>query len=715
MVATAVTDKTTPATQADADLQKAVRRFEEAEHVTRPARLLSERDRDYYDGKQWTPTEEKLLKDRKQPVVTYNRILRKVNYLQGLERQTRKDPRAFPRTPNDEQAAQAATDAIRYICDQARWDEKRSEAFGNLTVEGIGVIEVGVSEGKDGLDPELRWVPWDRFYYDPYSSRWDFSDAGFMGVVVWMDLDEALTKYPDAEAALTETWKSGRDADTYDDRPKDNLWSDYGRRRIRICQEYCKKGGVWYHSVFTFGGFIVEPQESPYQDSDGKPECPLVAVSMYVDRDNNRYGEVRVMISPQDEVNKRRSKALHLMNMRQVRVGRGLEQNVRSIKKELASPDGAVVADADELEILNTTDMAAANLSMLQEAKAEIDLLGPNAALQGKNEQDMSGRAILAQQQGGMVEVAVLLDRVRSMSLAVYRKVWARVRQYWTEERWVRITDDQRNLKFVGLNRPVTAAEALQEQMQANQWQPRDEQEAAMLQAFLASPQAQQIVRIDNQVGALDIDIVIDEGLDTPTVQAEQFDALVKALPAILQTQAQAPNLLEVLIEASSLRDKDKLLEKLRGGQQGGPSPEEMMQAQQQAVMAEAQMQGQIEIEKAKIGAAAKVESAQIAAQADLIIAGQKGELEVQALTLDHDRKREVEARKWEADARAKDEAEAKVAVEPGPEGASLKALAEALANLAAAQVEAARPKRRIPVYDENGMIAEMREEPLDG
>lgn len=718
--AASVTDAKTPATDKDAALIVSVRRFEEAEHVTRSARLLAERDRDYCDGKQWTAEEESALKRRKQPVVTFNRVQRKVNAMLGLERQTRKDPRAFPRTPNDEQASQAATDAIRYVCDQQRWDEKRSEAAANLIVEGIGIVEVGVKEGKEGIDPAIRWVPWDRFYYDPHSHRWDFSDAQFLGVVVWMDLDEALSKYPDAKDALFETWKSGKDADTYDDRPKDHLWSDYGRRRVRICQEYCLKDGRWYHSVFTQAGYLVEPALSPYLDTDGEPECPLVAVSLYIDRSNNRYGEVRVMISPQDEINKRRSKALHLMNMRQVRVARGFEKDVNTIRSELARPDGVISADDGELEILDHNDMAAANLQMLQEAKAEIDLLGPNAALAGKSENDQSGRAILAQQQAGIMEAGLFLDRVRSMSLEVYRKIWARVRQYWTEERWVRITDDQRNLKFVGLNRPVTALEALQEKL-AEGWQPETPREAAFAQMVLNSPMGQQIVRIDNQVGKLDVDIVVDEGMDTPTVQAEQFDALVKSLPAILTAQQQAPKLLEVLIEASSFRDKDRILEKLQGGQ-GGPDPAQMMEAQMQAAMAEAQMQGQIEIEKAKIGAAAKVETAQIAAQADLIIANAKGEIEMQATAMEEERKRAVEVEKaqaermrFEEETRAKREAEAAAANDAGPQNANLKALATALEKLAEAQLEAAKPKRRVPVRDENGLIVETREEPIDG
>lgn len=560
------------------DVTEAVRRFEEAENTTRPARANSERDRDYYDGKQWTSAEESELKKRGQPVVTYNRIQRKVNYLKGLEAQTRKDPKGFPRTPGDDGAAQAATDALRYVCDDQQWDSIRSDAYEYIMVEGTGAVFVGAKEGKQGVDPSLIGISWDRLYYDPYSRRVDFSDANYMGIVTWMELDDALAQWPDRKDVIEGTWAASRSTDTYDDRPKTNMWADYRRKRVRFCEEYYLKKGVWHRCVFTQGGWVEDPQPSPYLDEDGKPENPIEAISAYVDRDNNRYGEVRAMISPQDEVNKRRSKGLHLINSRQTRSSRSAMLTPSEVKKELAKPDGHIIADDGEFEILQTGDMAAANFQMLQEAKAEIDLLGPNAALAGKNENDASGRAILAQQQGGMVEVALLMDRLRHLSLGVYRKIWARIRQFWTEERWIRVADDERDLKWVGLNKPMTMIEMAAEKLEG------DPQAEAKLQLIAQDPRAQMVMEVKNSVAEIDVDIVIDEGMDTPMVQAEQFTELTKIMPALTQLP---PPYARMMVQASSLRDKDKMLEeldKMAQGPQIPPQLQQQIQEMQQAI-----------------------------------------------------------------------------------------------------------------------------------
>jgi hypothetical protein len=56
--------------------------------------------RRYYHGSQYTAAQIKVLNKRKQPVVTYNRIGRKINAVVGLLERQKQDPRGFPRTPS---------------------------------------------------------------------------------------------------------------------------------------------------------------------------------------------------------------------------------------------------------------------------------------------------------------------------------------------------------------------------------------------------------------------------------------------------------------------------------------------------------------------------------------------------------------------------------------------------------------------------------------
>ncbi|ALS63617.1 hypothetical protein [Pandoraea apista] len=543
------------------DVSVLCRWFEESEQMTDDARKLAERDRDYYDAKQWTAAELATLARRGQPALTINYIKRKVEYLRGFERRLRSDPKAFPRTPHEEQMSEAATDALRFVADQNKFDVTRSDVFEDMMIEGTGGADVVVRPTNDGYAVDIKRVPWDRIFFDPYSRDKDFADARYKGIVIWEDRAAALEAYPDRAAAIENTLNSGSMADTYDDRPKYSRWADNRRTRVRIVQMHWRQGGQWMVATFTRGGYLDDPMPSPYVDREGNPTSSLILRSAYVDRENNRYGHVRDLIPLQDEINKRRSKALHLMSVRQTFGNRQAILDVDKAKRELAKPDGHIEVEAGgqlnaDFGVLPTDGMAQAQLELLRHATGEMQASGPNAAMAGKDPRIQSGRAIQAQQAGGAIEVEPIVDDLRQWTQQVMEASWLRVRQFWTGPTWVRVTDDERNLKWVGLNQPVTLADELaamppeqaQQITQQYQLQPGD-------------PRLDQVVRRDNEISGLDVDIIIEEGPDVANIQAEQFQILAQIAPALAQTGDPIPT--EVLIRASSLRNKDALLDQM--------------------------------------------------------------------------------------------------------------------------------------------------------
>jgi len=341
------------------------------------------------------------------------------------------------------------------------------------------------------------------------------------------------------------------------------------------------------YCVFTGAGFVVEPMPSPYLGPDGEPECPIKAISLYVDRDNNRYGEVQSMLSPQDEINKRRSKALHTSNTRQIRVSAATGMDANKVRKELARPDGVFVGEQGDVEVLGTADMLMGNLNLMQDARDHIHRIGANSAMAGKDTGGQSGKAIALQQMGGMTEAADYLDCIRRLSLEVYRSAWARIRQFWTAERWIRVTDDEKNVRFVGLNQPVTALQQIAKEMGVSKDNLADAppEVQQQLEAMAQDPRTQMVVAVENNVTELDVDILVDEGIDTPTIQAEQFDQLSQIFPAAPENIK--PKVFELLIRNSSFREKDEVLEALTAPPDPAQQQMAQMMQQMQAMLAQ--------------------------------------------------------------------------------------------------------------------------------
>ena len=521
------------------DLGTLVEWVNEADDSTVDSRENAEKCRDYYDSKQISSAEAAALKKRKQAPVVINRIKPKIDGLAGMERQNRTTARAYPRTPTHDKDATGATEAIRFVLQDNFYNQLRSSAWDNLTVEGTGGLEVVVKPQGKSFKIEINHIPWDRILYDPFARKKDFSDARFRGQVIWLDYDIALARFPDGKDVLENMQKG---SSTYDDKPR---WIDTVRKRVKIVEMYYLQDGEWYYACFTQGGFLKDPKVSPYKNEEGETEDPYEFASLFVDKEGNRYGACLQYLDVQDEINKRRSKALHLMSVRQVMFERGAVEDVNKARQELARPDGVVeVTPGMVFEVLKTGDMAAAQFNLLQESKNEIDAVGYNAAVSGKEQKSMSGVALENRRMAGQTEIAPMFDVLKHLDIRVYRKVWNRIKQYWKEEKWIRVTDDPSNLRWVGLNVPDPATGQIQ-----------------------------------NNIPELDVDIIIDDAPDAITMQQEEFVALAEMVKSGIPLPPTA------IIEASNLKNKDKILQEMRQANAVPPQIQEKMQQLQEENM----------------------------------------------------------------------------------------------------------------------------------
>ena len=576
------------------DVGDLCRMFEESEDSSYESRKLAERDRDYVDNKQLTAEELATYKKRGQPPVIDNRIKTKIDYLVGLEKQQRIDPKALPRTPKHEDDADGATEALRYVAEEQDYDAKRSSVWRNMLVEGTGGIGVSVTEavdynGQPGVEIKISRYSWDRLFYDPHSSELDFEDAGYRGVVIWMDYDDALAMYrdnPDA-ADILDTTLTTAPSDTYDDKPKHSLWADKKRKRVRICQIWVKRDEKWYFAEYTKGG-ILKSGPSPFVTDKGEPDCELIFQSAYIDRDNNRYGLVREMITLQDEINKRRSKSLHLLSSNQTLFEKGAIKDVEKFRREKARPDGTMEVAPGALrdgavETIDGTQLATAHFQLLQESKNAIDLKGPNATEMGDKtggSNAASGRAIVASQQGGMIQIGDLMDNLRHLDRRVFRAMWNRIRQYWTAEKWIRVTDDENSVKWVGMN--------------------VDPQQAQML--MQQNPEAAQKIKgIVGSVAELDCDIIIDEAPDSLTPQLEQFQSLVELKK--FDTEGEIP-FKSIVRAAPNLKGKQAILNEMEQRaaqkQQASQPAQQLQQRGAEAEVAETESKAMLNVAKAQ-------------------------------------------------------------------------------------------------------------------
>lgn len=552
-----------------------------AEETHSEARKLSHRDRDWYDNYndgQWDEREKQILLRRGQPIVTMNRIKRKVNFLCGIEQKARSDPRAYARKPQNNRQAEIATDVLDYIENAVRFDKVASESFRGMCIEGICAVDVCYEQGSGAEGIDCKEIDFDQFFYDPRSRRRDFSDARYLGYHNWYDLDDALAMFKDnedAEAALKGSLAGETTDEGADDKPRFR-WGDSDSQRVRVACVYWKDAeGGWNYTYFSGGG-ILEEGPSTYLDDKGKTDCPIIAASAYVTRENERYGVVRDMISPQSEMNYRRSMSLFLIKNRRVWASTGVFGPEQNVKEEVARADAVLIANGQfgvEWGFIESQAEIAQNFELLQDAKAEIDAQGPNAGLQGRGVENQSGRAIMAQQQAGLAEENTIFDTHNDWKLRVYRAMWSRAKQFWQEPMFIRIADGEQEggARFTPVNQPDP------EQMQAMMGQQMPPMGMPGQPPMGMPPQGMPPMPgmpgqmpgqmpgmgmpepIDmNRLADMDVDIVIEAAPDTITLQHEEFEKLTMAVQAGVMIPP------DVILEASQIRNKKALVDRMK-------------------------------------------------------------------------------------------------------------------------------------------------------
>jgi hypothetical protein len=496
--------------------------------------------RRYYHGAQWTDKEIKKLKARRQPVITSNRIVRKVDAVVGLVERLRQDPKAFPRNPGSQQGADLATAVLRYALDHVDWRSKSPRCARMAAIDGIAGIELDLAYGDHGdPDIDLHIVYSDTYFYDPRSYDDGFTDRRFEGVSKWVDVEQAKELVPEKAQEIDDLIETGTDVTQNSDR--EITWVNTSAKKVRLVDHWYINKGKWFWCLYIGNSKLMEGV-SPYLDERNRSFSKYLMFSASVDHDGDRYGFIRNLKSPQDEINHRRSKALHLLNSTKVQAEKGAVADVEKARAELARSDTWLETNPNKkIELLDRTQDFKGQMEFLQEAKTEIENFGPNPALIGQGIEGSSGRAISLLQQAGIAELGPYILAYRAWKIRVYRAIWNIVQKYWTAERWIRVTDDQNLAQFFQIN-----------QLSTDQY---------------GHP------AIVNAIGSLDVDIILDEGPDTITMMEDVFDTLKAIIPTVapMLSPAAAAAALGLLIETAPLPEAAK--QQFKKAQEQPPDP----------------------------------------------------------------------------------------------------------------------------------------------
>lgn len=550
----------------------------------------------YKEGQQWTAAELKELENnRHQPATVNNQVSVTCNWMLGqfVKQKTRiafkgRNPKTQQNPQvTDEEVAQVLSELELYTRQSNLLEfEERDMADDGFT-GGMGVLEYYITF-DDLFLPEIKVRHEDCFnlFPDPESRRYDWNeDAVFICRAKWMDLDEAIELYPDYEKQLryavngtTSSTDVGRLGATDTFRNVDYI--DQKNQRVRLVDCYYKvkeresycffndgtavdKNEMQFVAVDSTRTKITKKQleqlkaanPNGYSEIDRvnhkmfcgvftygilfdhkETKCklfPFVPYFAYRKKNGQPYSLIELSLSMQDAINKRESKALHLLNNHAVIAEENTIVDEVEFATQLSRPDGIAVVRSGALSgqrIMVDKNVDIGNTHYAMHNGAIMDyrrITGVNPDALGERSEVRSGVGIARKQMASGSIVAPIFDnfrRTRGIEAKVFLEF---VANYYSERKVFYVTDD------LGASRQV-----------------------------VFEPKHAEVVKQAHY------DVVIDDLPDTTTIQEEQLGILLPMLPQLI---ALGPAWTSVVLEMTSLKNKKALIDMI--GQMSQPPP----------------------------------------------------------------------------------------------------------------------------------------------
>lgn len=537
-------------------------------------------EEDYYDNIQWTEEEARILKDRGQAALVYNVIAQSVNWIIGSEKRGRTDFKILPRGKEDAKPAEGKTKFLKYLSDVNRTPFSRSRAFSDTTKVGVGWLECGVQDEDDGEPIYDRYESWRNMLWDSASSAVDINDdCRYIIRTKWIDEDIANALIPGREQqiarAVTDAGALGsfidiQDGDIAMDSPEFTLGNNglngadifYQRRRVRLIEVWYRlpekvrrlRGGTFKGEIYDendprhvdaiqTGQSVVGPLKpfmrmrcailtshdllydgpSPYRHN----RFPFTPVwGFRRGRDNMPYGVIRWMKDIQDDINKRASKAQHILSTNKVIMDEGAVDDMEAFAEEVSRPDAIIVKKAGKsLEINADRDLSQWQLELMSRNIQMVQQVGGvTDELMGRSTNATSGVAIQARQEQGSVATSQLFDNLRLAVQMQGELELSLIEQYVTEAKEFRITNQRGSPEFITVNDGLPENDITR--TKADFIVSEQDWRATMRQAAV-DQLMEMMTKMPPQVAIVMLDLVV-ESMDLPN-----RDELVKRIRAV--------------------------------------------------------------------------------------------------------------------------------------------------------------------------------------
>lgn len=548
---------------------------------------LAERDLRFYLGDQWDEKEKRDLYNEGRSTFVFNRIRRNIDMVSGYQRKHRMASIVAPVEQKDEAAADQASKLLLHINHYSNTYEIISDCFGGALKTGMNLASLWMDYRDDPVDGDFRISrePYNGFIVDPYFTKQDLSDCGYIMRRRYLNLQEAQSLVPQHKDQVQELYTMGWDRDdkfswmAYQRQPGgqpmiayDELWQqlwktipvvvemdtgriiDPSKSDVEITESQLKEFASRYKELEV----VYRPKRYVRRDiivnrnyirSDINPygldEYPFALSLAVFAPESDQWGLktqslIRCQIDPQREGNRRRSQMVDMVDSQLNSGWIADEDAVKNPRSLYQTAQGKVIwrKVTDRQNTIEKIPPAQIPPSMFELQKLFdqdiVDIPGINDASFGQADSSVeTGIMMMLRQSAAIINLQDIFDRLRFFQKEIARK----------------------QLKMIQKSTPEK------------------------LERILGEPPAPELF----DPNLTKFDITVREGLLTDTQQQMYFRNLVELRQIGVQGITD-----DMLLDASPIQPKTEMRKKLQEQQQQAQkAAEEQRQIEMQKLQAE--------------------------------------------------------------------------------------------------------------------------------
>jgi len=432
--------------------------------IFRDSREEAELIQDYYHNRQYTKEELDILKDRGQPRETFNVVKLFARMLIGYYSSVTNTVVVNPVQQEDIVTASLLSDVTKYIMRDNNMASEGDKIKLDGLLSGLMVAYVDVEETgeKDKFGRPLRkvvieHVPANEVVLDPMSRLEDYSDARFIHRFKWISEDQVANLFgKDKVKELISYYNFLQEDDTeFTYNYKEQFTGKFKRlNNYLVVQSIVidDKGDRW--NIFWSGDTLLKKEKITYKEV----RFPYRVHKLHASNKAEYYGIFREVAETQRAINQALIKIQLMVNTQKAFVEEGSVEDIDEFTRNFNRVNAIIpVKSLQGVRIENLNSEVAQQYNIVNSALDRIQrLLGINDSFLGMAYASDSGSKVKLQQNASIMSLRYITNRLEEFYRLLGWDIVNLVKQYYTANQVLRVTDELTGERWIELNKPET-------------------------------------------------------------------------------------------------------------------------------------------------------------------------------------------------------------------------------------------------------------------